>query len=280
VAADERIRPAPKFPARGGKRQQDPEPPKIDDIAPKDGFLNWRDLELDPAVTGFPAAPAWWTRARDVDAAAVIAGDQKDRFIYYDALGEYAPKLAADWTKTGVKLRNDSSDDFAAVMAVRVKDGVCSSATARLAQGGSAELALTKGLPDLAAALAGLYKKEAAALVEIWNDEFFKTDGVRLLAVLARDVYDRLLPVDISPKPDELVRVLILHLECLDDDRVATIKAWIEDLASGEIETRDVAARKLRELGPLAEPMIRAAAEKTTDAEARARLTELLPRKK
>jgi hypothetical protein len=272
--------PKPIFPGRSGKQRGEPAPPNPDDIQPKDGFLQWTGLALDPTGDGFPDAPAWWKRARDVDAAVVLFNNQKDKFLYYDALGNYAPKLAASWTKEGVTLRNDSPDAFSSVMAVRVKNGVCFSATAPLAKGASADLKLAKGLPDLAAALAGLYKKEAAALVEIWNEEFFKTEGVRLLAVLARDAYDRLLPIEITPKPDELERVLILHLECVDNDRAAQIRGWIEELASSDIEARDRAATQLRRLGPLAEPILRQTHDKTTDAEVKARIAELLPRQK
>lgn len=53
---------------------------------------------------------------------------------------------------------------------------------------------------------AGLTQKEAEALLGIWMGEFTKP-GKRILYLLPRGEYDRMLPICITPKPEETVRV-------------------------------------------------------------------------
>jgi hypothetical protein len=247
-------------------------------LVPKNGRLSW-NLTLDPDATPTREADGWWKTARKVDAVAVCREKECEKFVFYDGLADFNPRAEVAWTREGtVTIRNASRDPFPAVVAIRVKDGVCSSARATLAKEASETLTLKPGLPDLAPLLKGLYPKESGSLVEIWTEEFFKAEGVRVLVALSRDAIERLLPMEIKPAPTELARVLIVHLECLDDDRIRKIKAWIADFAAAEIEPRDFAAKKLRELGPLAEPFIREAAEKASDAEVKSRLLDLLKR--
>ena len=275
----DRYAPQPVYPnpMKGGD-QTSPDPKTI---VPKDGLLGWDALILDPAAKEFRDVKGWWKTARNVDAVPVRRDKEAEKFLFYDGFADYAPKAVVAWNKDGtVTVTNDSPEPFPAVIAIRVKKGECAFATSKLAKGASATLTLAKGAPDLAASLAGLYKKEADALVEIWTDEFFKTDGVRVLIVLAREAYDRLLPIEIKPAPAELVRVLIAHLECLDDERIAKIHEWIGELGAADLDVRDKASAKLKQLAPLAEPMIREAADKATDADVKGRLLDLLPRKK
>ena len=53
---------------------------------------------------------------------------------------------------------------------------------------------------------AGLSKAEAEALLTIWIPELLKP-GLRLVYVLPRAEYDRLLPIRFTPQPEELQRV-------------------------------------------------------------------------
>lgn len=61
---------------------------------------------------------------------------------------------------------------------------------------------------ELSAALvkAGLNEPEAGALLTAWMPELSKP-GARLLYLLPREDYDRLLPVEFAPSPEEFVRV-------------------------------------------------------------------------
>ena len=57
---------------------------------------------------------------------------------------------------------------------------------------------------------AGLYPKEATAMVDTWKDQWFAEQGTRVLYILPRAWTDRTLPLDVSPRPDRVVRVMEL----------------------------------------------------------------------
>jgi hypothetical protein len=70
---------------------------------------------------------------------------------------------------------------------------------------------------QLVAALveSGLYHDEAVAMSRTWERSYFQTPGLRVLYVLAREETDELLPIRISPEPNELVRTLVGRIEVL-----------------------------------------------------------------
>ena len=64
----------------------------------------------------------------------------------------------------------------------------------------------------------GLTGPEARALHVAWDREFFATDGLRALTVIPQWLYDAMLPIEIDPKPGELVRVGIIWREGVTSD--------------------------------------------------------------
>ncbi len=295
---------APEFkgrPLRGLER----DPAEEADIAKmpqSPGRLVWEKLSLDPAIAEFPKAAGWWPDCRGVDATPFRFPDapqlkwggkmrmphplgkgvpQTEKFLFYDALTPFEPALDIEWSKDAVTIRNDAAAAMPSIIAVRVKNGRCASAaSAGLAKGASVELKPTEGEPALQAALvkAGLYEKEAAVVAGIWKEEFFQVDGARVLAIAPRAMFDALLPAAVTPAPREFVRVLVSHVECLPHETRVEADRWIEKLSSESLDERDEAAKKLLALGPLAEHVVRRAAEKATDPETKARLMELLKR--
>ncbi len=279
--------PKPDLPVRGGRLGElgdEHAPPSLEEIKPEKGLLMWKDLVIDPALAVDRPAGGWWPVARKVDAAAVQAGAEVDRFVFYDALTIFEPRVEIEWLKGGgVRIRNASDDVYPHVFAIRVRNGNCESAYGKsLGKGEQVELKLEAGVPRVMATLlveSGLYRKEAEGLVEIWKDEFFGADGVRVLLVTPRTVYDRLLPLSVAPAPARVERVLIAHIECVDDGRRAQIATWIEQLSSNELDDRMAADARLRELGPLAHAQIREALALTKDPDLRTRLEAILSRK-
>ena len=47
----------------------------------------------------------------------------------------------------------------------------------------------------------GLYEKEARAMVNTWQDQWFAEEGTRVLYLLPRAWTDRTLPLQVSPRP-------------------------------------------------------------------------------
>ncbi len=263
---------------RGGKGGDEPKLPTIADLPAENGAIVWRNVTLDADEKKFEPAKGWWATARETASTPVSVNGRSDKFLFYDALTRVDAGLEIAWARDGKV--TITSRDAVTLFAIHVKDGTCFSATLAMAKGEAKELAPTEGKPDLAKPLvaAGLCADEVAALIKIWTDEFFEANGARVLAILPRETYDALLPIEITPKPAELKRVLIAHLECLDPTAQARVDAWIAALGSENLEERDTATKGLRRFGPLAEKSIRDAIERSKDAESKSRLQELLKR--
>lgn len=234
--------PRPKLPAREGRGLfVMPDAPKIEEIQPKDGFLAWDGLTIDPAGAELPAADGWWKTAREIP-SAVVGG--AERFIFYDALMPFDPgPVEPNVRVEGGKADGLNPDDFEAMLLG-----------------------------------AGLYKEEAARVTEIWTREFFRTDGHRMLALLPREKIDALLPLSIDPAPDELVRVLIVHVECLTPADRDAVAVEIAALGADDPAKRDAATEALSKRGPTVEGALREARAATRDEEVRTRIGLLLRR--
>lgn len=273
--------PQPQFPFGLHKPGAGPKIPKPEDMPRKDGWLAWSRLELHPSVKlDLPEAEGWWSTARRPSCAYVQHLGGWERFVFYDALAGYDPKVELDWTETGVKITNRSGRTYAHVFVLRVRKGTCSAAHAKaLADGATVELRPIEGDPEgLAGAFeaAGLNRDEAQAVVEIWTPEWLRADGARVLCFVPRATYDEFLPIELAPAPRKLERVLVAHVECLDPALEADVRRWIADLSNDSLDVRDEAAQRLRKLGPLAHDAIRRAADAAADPDVQGRLLDLL----
>lgn len=74
----------------------------------------------------------------------------------------------------------------------------------------------------------GLYEKEAKAMVETWQKSWFTESGTRVLYMVPTPITEELLPLHVSPKPHESVRVLVGRLEIMSPE---TEKAVMQSVA-------------------------------------------------
>ncbi len=124
---------------------------------------------------------------------------------------------------------------------------------------------------DVVAALVqeGLYEREARAMVETWKDQWFAENGTRVLYVLPRAWTDRNLPIEISPAPHKVVRVMVGRSEVITPTQERELERHILSYATGdaiEMERATEAARELH-LGRFMMPAARLAlGPKVTDA--------------
>ncbi len=117
-------------------------------------------------------------------------------------------------------------------------------------------------------------------MAKIWEEEFFRADGFRVVYWMSRPRIESLLPLEIQPAPDKLVRVLLVHVESLGPDREKEIAGHIEKLRSANLDEREQATAALEKWGPRAEGALRRAMADPPDPEtwdrARSRETSLV----
>ncbi|MDP1560591.1 MAG: hypothetical protein Q8M16_04260 [Pirellulaceae bacterium] len=117
---------------------------------------------------------------------------------------------------------------------------------------------------------AGLYEREATAMLNTWSTSWFGEQGTRMFYLVPQEVTDRELPLNIVPQPDQLLRVMVGRVEIMsasEEQRLITVvkttaaqrKAELEKMVEQGIENPSVPIRvpdELVALGRLAEPAL------------------------
>jgi hypothetical protein len=255
----------------------------------------WRVKSNDP-----------WKFARQTDSALIrtFARDRFDtdeydfeKFLFYRGLGTFDLPLEVKSAEAngGVQLtvRNRGAQPLAGMFAIQVANKTIRlGRIADLGAGESRSLpcesvlgpeiplddgvhpAMTKVAEVLTSA--GLYRKEAWAMVQSWETSYFRTDGLRILFLIPRPQTDAFIPFQMTPPPTELVRVMVGRTEILTPVLEKLIESWIKDLGASDFRTRDAASKGLARLGRLTEPALRRIVSMSADAEVRNRATTLI----
>jgi hypothetical protein len=244
------------------------------------GLLDWGAFEVLPRGSAMPELPAApidqysWSYARNVDANAIrTATGEAEKFLFYRGLGEFDLPVRVQADAGGfVKLTNEYSEAIPSVFVLNVgaEHGAFNEHAGGIPQGGvlqdqAPSLNGAAGLDSYAERLgervraalttAGLYGDEATAMVDTWKRQWFRTPGVRLLYLIPQSWTEQSIPLSISPKPDQTLRVMLIRVEVitLEQEHADTAAAKSFDVAP------EVAAAHFHGLGRFEEPRLRRA---------------------
>jgi hypothetical protein len=103
---------------------------------------------------------------------------------------------------------------------------------------------------------AGLYRREAQAMVKTWEGSWFAEDGVRVLYILPRAWTDRTLRLSIQPAPKELVRVMVGRAEVLTPAVEKTLTDDVTKAGNNDREGKERLSAELKKLGRFAQPAL------------------------
>ncbi len=200
--------------------------------------------------------------ARDVDAAVVQVrvdpltdpaqrkrfprrpvGDFFEKFLFYRGVGNF--DLPLDLKASGddrFVLKNSSPDEMRSLFLVTVDgkslrfakyDRIGAGEQIELEQ--STEVSSIDALSEsVVGALVdeGLYQKEAVAMVKTWQRSWFGEQGTRLFYMVPERITDELLPLQVSPRPDETVRVLVGRMEIMTPEDESAMIDLVRDSAA------------------------------------------------
>jgi hypothetical protein len=177
---------------------------------------------------------------------------QREKFLFYRGVGTFAPPVAVRALDAGrVHLTNTAGVRVGGLMLVAAHGGkVGFRALGDLGAGAEATTTLPDAdgtSADAAGAMvknliaAGLYEKEARAMVKTWESAWFSDEGDRLLYLEPRTRADELLPLTVEPKPAELVRVLVGRHDFLTPEQEANADRLVQRAraAQGELDAAD-----------------------------------------
>ena len=237
-----------------------------------DSLIRWSDIRVLPAkgardLAGKLSADTsgshyYAARATDSDLLRVMArgtnGDHAEfeKFLFYRGVGNFTAPLTV--TQSGdadsFVLQNTGKEPLGNLFLYTVRGEKAKHLYVELlAPGASHAVSLRSAqafapLSDARADIArrmrealvreGLYEREAAAMVQTWDDSWFAEQGTRVLYTLPRAWTDRILPLTIEPKPRELARVMVGRAELISPDMEWNLLKQVVRFADADPETR------------------------------------------
>jgi hypothetical protein len=123
----------------------------------------------------------------------------------------------------------------------------------------------------------GLFAKEALAMVDTWKDQWFEEQGTRVLYLLPPAWTDATLPLEISPKADSVVRVMVGRAEVITPAVAQELQRQILVFSSGTEDGRRKAVATVADLnlGRFLEPATTIALGKRASSEIHQAASEL-----
>lgn len=201
--------------------------------------VEWSNVKVVPAPTAaYPeeAAPSHYYAARQTDAATLEVDGAREKFLFYRGVGRFTVPIAAVEGGDGrIHVRHGGADAIPAVVLFEHRAGKIGY---RVHSGLSGGLVLDRPsldgshrqlARDLTAILTrhGLYEKEAQAMVDTWRDSWFEK-GTRLFYIVPTRFVDRVLPLEVRPRPSQVSRVFVGRLEILTAATLGDVSAAID----------------------------------------------------
>jgi hypothetical protein len=223
-------------------------------ISPEHGGISWNSVQLIPGNSPTPPSgkPNHYFAARNTDATPLRVQDEDEKLLFYRGVGNFVVPLRVRYPGDGtLEIRNLGPDTIPVAIAFENQGGKIGYRVVRDLKG---EVSIeppaltadgTKLRSELARELiaAGLYEKEAAAMIDTWRDSWFE-EGSRVFYVVPRAEVDRVLPLQIQPAPAQIARVFV--------GRVEVLSPYTERTVAEANRTADVAT--LKRFGRFLEP--------------------------
>lgn len=186
--------------------------------------IQWDNVRVTPGVKiDFPTEPdgSHYYAARETDAAPLTVGDQHEKFLFYRGIANFRPPLWPTIDRDGrVAVAQPPDTGIDTLILFERRNGRMGY---RVGHAEGKNIILDR--PALAASVeslrdrlrgilveAGLYPREAAAMVETWRDSWFE-DGARLFYMAPLSAADSILPLQIEPAPAAVKRVFVGRIE-------------------------------------------------------------------
>jgi len=253
----------------------------------------WLRDQIEQRVLPSDGNPAnHYYHARNTDSALIhvhhdatsngypFTANYLEKFLFYRGLGRFDQPLQVKVSDDNkVTVTNTGPYPINSLFRVTVKDKLISYSKMDLLNAGATaefvtdavEISLQELQDQVAQALVRekLYPREATAMVNTWADSWFAEEGTRIFYMVPGETTDKLLPLTISPPPDETVRVLVGRVEVLPPSvehellevvraNIAKREQWWNEKRKAESKdaTPPPIPAELLKLGRLAEPAL------------------------
>jgi hypothetical protein len=254
--------------------------------------INWGRFKVMPgAPMNLPVeySPSHYFAARETDSAPiqVCSTDgkpaQQEKFLFYRGVGTFDLPLSVKLDGDKLRLKNLSTNKIARLIVFENRGGKIGylMLDAFTGETTSERPPLDRNIDLLISDLkqtliaAGLYEKEAEAMIKTWRSSWFE-EGMRVFYVLPRETTDRVLPIDIDPKPTQLVRVLVGRAEVITAEMEKSVQKQVSMLGDPSPKVREEAMVAIRKYGRFSEPILKRILENERNELMRRRIKELI----
>ncbi len=210
---------------------------KLDFSKPRRGSIEWNVDVLSPAespgvLTFKPDDSVNWLRARVPEANIIrTASGETENYLFYRGIGNFTPGLQTSVSSDEtLHLSNHTGGDVSYMLVFEQNAGkihwhgipgglksgnkvdVPETALAEAGDGFPAPIyqSMKSGLTA-----SGLLSSEADAMIQTWWRSYFGQDGLRVFWIVPAAVTAKVLPLTVSPAPDQIVRTLVGRSEVL-----------------------------------------------------------------
>jgi hypothetical protein len=208
-----------------------------------EGNISWDAVILEPGLAPeFPRDSAdngnRYYAARETLATPLRVsrpnGAQHEKFLFYRGVSLSSVPVAATFTSEGkLRVRNLLKEEMPAVILFErrgeqvgyrmVRAGVRDEAVLDPPQLTSTVEHLYSDLEEALVAR-GLFPEEAHAMVQTWRDSWFE-EGSRLFYIVPSSFVDAILPLSITPAPQQVVRAFVGRLELISPATQTAVSA-------------------------------------------------------
>lgn len=238
-----------------------------------------------------PMAGHWWNTAREIPSAYFQTLVGSERFLFYEATAAQKPVVTAKVGAAEIEVTNRYFEAVGPVVILFNDGSGLRGAELKIIPGGGTiriakadvkrwtdEKVLDASRRQWSAL--GMSEAEASHITKVWKEDLLVRLGVLLIAPMPRPLYDKMFPIEILPKPDEMVRAgLVFDTLEGQQERIgwlpalpATLRKVGQNLASPEFSVRtksrnaflataDLGLGILAELAKSENPEIRVIAE-------------------
>jgi hypothetical protein len=204
-----------------------------------DGSIEWTRVAVSPNLAAeFPSEvqPNRYYAARETASSPLrvqaSAGEQQEKFLFYRGVSASPLPISARSTSEGnLEVDTLSGEEIPnAILFERRGERVGYRLTGTLTDATAVNPPVLNGSVDsLSSDLEeilvdqGLYREEAHAMVETWEDSWFE-EGSRLIYIVPSAFIDKVLPLTIDPAPGQVVRVFVGRFEIMTPATATAVK--------------------------------------------------------
>jgi hypothetical protein len=200
-----------------------------------------------------------------VSVASPEGAPEVEKFLFYRGVADFIAPLQVtipNAESPDLRLENTGDQSLQSLFVVRVGEGFMTitpvdslEAKASISAGLSDPLPIDEGRAKLGSMLrgsltnAGLTATEADAMVKTWDESWFAERGVRVLYILPQTWADSVLPLTLTPAPNQIVRVFVGRAEVITPQVELALTREIDRNKSDDLAARAESVRNIRSLG-------------------------------